>query len=130
MKKLLILVILGGGLIYFNTAVIQGTGGPGENLVIKPLHGFFPSYGGGEETSWIRAHPGEALPWWHYPNKDYVASLIYTSSETTTPTWMIVYGVGYYLWLLAALSMLVLAIYRMIKEKTEPSAPAPPEAAS
>jgi hypothetical protein len=84
MRPLLLLTLL-LSLFYLNTAMILGLGGLGERLVIKPLHGVKPFYGGGEENSWIRKHPGEELPWWHYPRQDYFATLISTSSETTVP---------------------------------------------
>lgn len=86
------------GLVYLNTATIAGTGGPGEALVFKPLHGFWPFYGGGEENAWTRAHPDQPLPWWHYPNTDYVV-LHATSYETTIAPWTLFYDAGYFVFL-------------------------------
>ena len=106
------------GSIYLNTAVIQSTGGPGERLVIKPLHGIYPFYGGGGDNSWTSQHPGEDLPWWHYPEQDYAASLIYTSHETTAARWMIVYGIGYMLWPLLLLSSVVIVVLRCRQPKS------------
>lgn len=81
-------------LFFTNTAIIYGTGGPGEMLVFKPLHGIHPFYGGGEEGSWIRKHPDQPLPWWHYPLTDY-RILYQTSYETTIAPWTVAYRLAY-----------------------------------
>ncbi len=114
MRALLLIPLL-LSLLYLNTAIIHGIGGPGEKLVIKPLHGVHPFYGGGGENSWIRNHPGEELPWWHYPRQDYLATLIKTSYETTVPPWTVIYGLGYCLWLLSLASTVAYGIFRANK---------------
>ena len=103
---------------YLMTAVIQGIGGPGEQLVFKPFHGFVPFYGGGGENSWKSAHPGEALPWWHYPNRDYIR-LHKTSYETTVPPWFVVYALGYYLTCILVFSVAFRFLLRQRRAKAE-----------
>jgi hypothetical protein len=115
MQRILLLLATTLSVFYLNTAVIMGSGGPGERLVIKPLHGIYPYYGGGEEGSWIRSHPGEKLPWWHHPNEDYIATIIATSTETTAPMWNVFYGIGYYLWILSITAVGAYGVFRITK---------------
>lgn len=51
-------------LFYAFTGIVRYEGGFTQSFVIKPEPGLGWFFGGGEEGSWQRAHPGEPLPWW------------------------------------------------------------------
>ena len=103
-------------LLYINTAVIKGGG---EELVVKPLHGLYPFYGGGEEGAWIRDHPNQELPWWHYPNQDCVARLIDTSLGTTGPPWLLWYALGWLTWILLMVILVSEWMWRLARRRIE-----------
>ncbi len=125
--KLRLLITLGLILLFTNTAIIHGSGGPGEALVLKPLHGLYPFYGGGEEGSWARQHPDRPLPWWHHPRNDYVV-LHQSSHETTIAPWTVIYGLAYVLCVgLVGLSLgqLIIHATRLRKRKRSTATPPP-----
>ncbi len=90
-------------LFYLNTASVMNEGW-GVSLVFRPFHGLMPFYGGGEEGSWRRAHPGEPDPWWR---SGAFTRLAYFDDEGGTPAVMIAYGIGYYATVLGIVGLLI-----------------------
>lgn len=96
--------------IYLLTAIVHDQGDFGQTLVLKPFHGLYPFYGGGEEVNWDRwqrSHPGEPVPWW--AKKDYLA-LCYTNLENDPVIWEELYRFGYHLTIWGWCGWLVLLI--------------------
>lgn len=112
-----IATILAGllALLYLNTALVSGEGGPGTELVFRPFHGLVPIYGGGEEGAWQRAHPNEALPWWMTNS---YSRLTYFDDTGKMPPLMAVYFWGYYATALGILSLCVLNLVRYTSRKS------------
>ncbi|MES2571691.1 MAG: hypothetical protein V4710_16765 [Verrucomicrobiota bacterium] len=91
-------------LIYLNTAIIIGEGGGGCVLVTRLFHGLTPFYGGGEEGSWQRAHPGQSDPWWHTGAFTRLASF---DDEAADSLVVMAYYLGYYATILAIIGLLL-----------------------
>jgi hypothetical protein len=97
------------------TAVVKGEGGPGVEFVLKPLHGVFPFYGGGEEGSWRRQHPNVPLPWWQ--DRTRFRRLVWSEAETTVPAWETVYTTAYFLTALGWMGIVIVGIIRLTRSR-------------
>ena len=120
-------VLVVGSVAYLTTAVVRGEGGPGIQLVWKPFHGVVPFYGGGEEGSWMRRHPGSPLPWWM--RSDAYRRIWYSDDEGGPLCWHLLYMIGYLAVLLGWLSLIVPWAVRRIASGLNRARPVTPKAA-
>jgi hypothetical protein len=88
-KALIALLVLSG--FYLMTGKVYSEGGFGVDLVVKPGPSFVFEFGGGEEGSWRRSHPGDASPWWQGEN---FIRIIKDDWEGGTPLWEYAYDFG------------------------------------
>jgi hypothetical protein len=119
-----IATVLGGLFIalagYFAlTGVIVPEGALGDSyLVLKPQPSLDRYFGGGEEGSWARAHPGEPAPWWQDRES---RSAIYLgdweNGSTTAGTLNMVATLLLPLTLLGLLGLAVAALIRRLRGK-------------
>jgi hypothetical protein len=111
-----VLTIISGVLLLFycNTAVISGGGGPGKELVFKPFHGIYPLYHpeSGEEWAWNKLQNSSNPPWWI---KGKYTRLYYTSYETTTAPWLIIYIIGYWTLIVLLIFVIIFLLKRKVK---------------
>jgi hypothetical protein len=103
--------------LFLMTAVIKGDGGPGVELALKPFHGLSPVYGGGEEGSWSKQHPGAPAPWWQMPTQ--YRRLIRSDAETKPPAWELVYMGTYLLTVISWISVILVATTRLVRRKKQ-----------
>lgn len=85
-------------LFYLMTGLVYWEGSFDGALVIKPYPMPGVAFGGGESGTWVRHHPGEALPW--FMRDDFVV-LSRFSWEEGYPAW-----VGAYEWTFLATLLL------------------------
>ena len=90
--------------------------GPETMLVFRPVHGVFPYYQvlDPDHTD-LAAYHGD-LPWWQAG--DYIL-LHYTSYDTTTATWEILYGLGYHATLVGWIAWLAIFVRARLSPKTQ-----------
>lgn len=110
LKYLGLTLLLPATLWYVNTALVYPIADPlGPWLVVKPLHGLYPFYGGGEQITGVNPPPGPT-PWWM--KYDEFHTLKFSPCETCVPVWEILYAVGYWLTFLGWTALGVLLFRR------------------
>jgi hypothetical protein len=104
-------VLLGATLWYVNTALVYPVADPlGPWLVVKPFHGIYPFYGGGEQIKGVNPPPGPT-PWWMTYEEFH--TLKFSHYETELATWEWLYALGYWLTLLGWTVLAVLLFRRL-----------------
>lgn len=91
---------------YANTALVYPIADPlGPWLVVKPWHGIYPFYGGGEQITGVNPPPGPT-PWWM--KYDEFHTLKFSHYECSTAWWEDAYGAGY---VVTMMSWILIAVF-------------------
>jgi hypothetical protein len=108
---------------YAETAVLGFEGAPADRaLVVKPHPGFGFEFGGGEEGSWVRDHPGQPKPWWLSGKQTVLLSGDYEEAGTTW--WVEPYEWGVLVLPVIWIAWIIVAVVR--RESVIPSFRNPP----
>jgi hypothetical protein len=110
--RILLIVTVITTLFYLLTGLVYSEGGFDGALVVKPYPMHKVAFGGGEEGTWARHHPGQTPPW--FMQKD--LTVIYSFSwEEGRPAWITAYALGYLATILAWVALAVIGAIRLIR---------------
>lgn len=111
MRFVLILTIV-VSIFYLFTGLVYEEGGFGGVLVVKPRPTHAVSFGGGEEGTWARHHPGQAMPWFMQRDLHVISTF---SWEEGVPRWITAYYWGYLATMLAWGCLFVIGLFRLAR---------------
>jgi hypothetical protein len=110
--RILFVITLAATLLYALTGIVYPEGDFSGTLVVKP-HPMHPvEFGGGEEGTWARHHPGQPLPW--FMQND-LTRIYRFSWEEGIPAWLTAYRLGYLAAHLAWVALAVIGAVRLVK---------------
>lgn len=110
--RLLLIVTVITTLFYSMTGLVYSEGGFDGALVVKPYPMRVVAFGGGEEGTWARRHPGQTPPWFMRKDLTVISGF---SWEEGGPAWVDAYVCGYLATLLAWVALAFVGAFRLIK---------------
>lgn len=101
-------------LFYLMTGIVYAEGDFSGVFVVKPYPMRQVGFGGGEEGTWARRHPGQPLPW--FMQKD-LRVIHRFSWEEGRPRWITVYVASYLALHLVWVALPVAGTVRLLKRR-------------
>ncbi len=117
MRFVFVLTIV-ASIFYLSTGLVYEQGGFNGVFVIKPRPTHVVSFGGGEEGTWARHHPGQAMPWFIQGDLRVISKF---SWEEGVPGWVTAYYWGYLATILAWVCLSVSGLFRLARIATKPT---------
>jgi hypothetical protein len=110
--RIVLLVVTIATLFYLLTGLVYYEGSFDGALVLKPHPTYEVIFGGGEEGTWARHHPGEPLPWFLQADREVVARF---SWEQGVPVWVDVYTWGVLVTVAGWVVLSIVGLIRLLK---------------
>lgn len=112
MRSFLILTLIVITTFFYSmTALVYFEGSFDGALVVKPYPMYAIVFGGGEDGTWARHHPGETSPW--FMQKD--LSVIFRFSwEEGEPVWVSAYVLGFLATFLAWVALAIIGPVKLL----------------
>jgi hypothetical protein len=108
-----LLIVIGLATVFYSmTALVYFEGSFDGALVVKPYPMYATVFGGGEDGTWGRRHPGQPLPW--FMEKDLRVISRFSWEEGGDPVWVTAYELGFLATFLAWLALPFIGAVRLL----------------
>lgn len=110
--RVLLIVIVITTLFYLMTGLVYFEGSFDGALVVKPYPMHVMAFGGGEDGTWARHHPGQPLPW--FMQEDLRVISRFSWEEGGDPVWVNAYVLGFLASFLAWVALPFIAAVKLL----------------